>query len=88
MSIVVVCPSCSANIKAPDAAAGKRVKCPKCTSTIQVPTAETPPPAFDDFTDDAPPVAAPRGGAVQPYEKEEADEPAAPPAPPPADWRS
>jgi predicted Zn finger-like uncharacterized protein len=85
MSIVVTCPSCSANIKAPDAAAGKRVKCPKCTSTIEVPAAAPPPSAFDDFTDDAPPVSA-KGGAVQPYEKEDAD--AAPPPPPPADWES
>ncbi len=86
MSIVVTCPSCSANIKAPDAAAGKRVKCPKCTSTIEVPAAAPPPPVFDDFTDDAPPVSA-KGGAVQPYEKEGADD-AAPPPPPPADWES
>jgi predicted Zn finger-like uncharacterized protein len=89
MSIVVTCPSCSANIKAPDAAAGKRVKCPKCTSTIAVPAAAPPPAAFDEFTDDAPPVSA-KGGAVQPYEKEEAadDAPAPPPPPPPADWES
>ena len=53
MSIVVTCPSCSANIKAPDAAAGNAVKCPKCTSTIEVPAPE-PPPAFDDFTDEPP----------------------------------
>ena len=87
MSIVVTCPGCSANMKAPDAAAGKRVKCPKCTSTIEVPSAAPPPPAFDDFTDDPTPVA--RGGAVQPFEREEADDaPAAPPPPPPADWVS
>ena len=89
MSIVVTCPSCAANIKAPDAAAGKKVKCPKCTSTIAVPAA-APPPVFDDFTDDAPPPVSAKGGAVQPYVKDEAadDAPAAPPPPPPADWVS
>jgi hypothetical protein len=90
MSIVVTCPSCSVSLKAPDAAAGKRVKCPKCTSTIEVPAAAPPPSAFDEFTDEAPPVSA-KGGALQPYEKEEeADDAAsaAPPSPPPADWES
>jgi len=89
MSIVVTCPSCSATLKAPDAAAGKRLKCPKCTSTIEVPVA-APPPVFDDFTDEAPPVSA-KGGAVQPYVKEEAADdaaPAAPPPPPPSDWEN
>jgi predicted Zn finger-like uncharacterized protein len=85
MSIAVTCPSCSANIKAPDAAAGKRVKCPKCTSTITVPAAEAPP-VFDDFTDDAPPAAV-KGGALQPYNKEMSEDEAAA-APPPADWES
>jgi TM2 domain-containing membrane protein YozV len=90
MSIVVTCPSCSVSLKAPDAAAGKRVKCPKCTSTIEVPAAAPPPSAFDEFTDEAPAVSA-KGGALQPYEKEEeADDAAsaAPPSPPPADWES
>jgi TM2 domain-containing membrane protein YozV len=64
MPIVVTCPSCSANLKAPDAAAGKRVKCPKCTSTIEVPAAELPPVLEEEFTDEAPPISA-RGGAVQ-----------------------
>lgn len=83
MSIAITCPSCSANIKAPDAAAGKRVKCPKCTSTIEVPAPE-PPPAFDDFTDEPPPPVPVRGGAMQPREREE---PTSFP-PPPADWES
>jgi TM2 domain-containing membrane protein YozV len=88
MSIVVTCPSCSATLKAPDAAAGKRLKCPKCTSTIEVPVA-APPPVFDEFTDLAPPVSA-KGGALQPYVKEEAadEAAAAPPPPPPSDWES
>ena len=37
MSIRVSCPSCTAIIKAPDAAAGKRAKCPKCGTAIQIP---------------------------------------------------
>jgi TM2 domain-containing membrane protein YozV len=72
MPIVVTCPSCSANLKAPDAAAGKRVKCPKCTSTIEVPAAELPLVLEDDFTDEAPPVSA-RGGAVQRRTRESGD---------------
>lgn len=38
MSIPVVCPSCSAKLNAPDAAAGKKVKCPKtgCGAYIEV----------------------------------------------------
>jgi predicted Zn finger-like uncharacterized protein len=83
MSIVVTCPNCSANIKAPDAAAGKRVKCPKCTSTIEVPAAELPPVLEEEFTDEAPPIAA-KGGAMQPRETEAG---AGFPEPPP-DWQS
>ncbi len=40
MSIPVKCPSCSAKMNAPDAAAGKRVKCPKCAAAILVPAVE------------------------------------------------
>jgi TM2 domain-containing membrane protein YozV len=83
MPIVVTCPSCSANLKAPDAAAGKRVKCPKCTSTIEVPAAELPLVLEDDFTDEAPPVSA-RGGAVQ---RRATEAGAGFPEPPP-DWQS
>jgi len=83
MPIVVTCPSCSANLKAPDAAAGKRVKCPKCTSTIEVPAAELPPVLVEEFTDEAPPVAA-RGGAVQ---RRATEAGGGFPEPPP-DWQS
>ena len=61
MPIVVTCPSCSATLRAPDAAAGKRVKCSKCTSTIEVPADDLPPVLEEDFTDERralPPAAA------------------------------
>ncbi len=45
MPIEVSCPSCSHRLRAPDTAAGKRVKCPKCKSVIQVPAAESAPAA-------------------------------------------
>ncbi len=72
----VVCPSCSASLTAPDSAAGKRVKCPKCTSTIEVPAADLPHVMEDDFTDEAPHVAA-RGDVRRPAR--EADDDYAPP---------
>jgi len=34
MPFTVVCPSCSARIKAPDTAVGKTVKCPKCSNPM------------------------------------------------------
>lgn len=57
MPIAVAC-SCGVKLKAPDAAAGKRVKCPKCGSPVSVPV---PAPAsdFEMVDDDPPPVAAP-----------------------------
>ncbi len=54
MPIVVVCP-CGAKLKAPDAAAGKRVKCPKCASPLAVPAAEA---DFEEVEDDVPPPVA------------------------------
>jgi hypothetical protein len=36
MPIDVQCPNCSATLRAPDAAAGKKVKCPKCEAIIPV----------------------------------------------------
>lgn len=57
MPIAVAC-SCGVKLKAPDAAAGKRVKCPKCGNPVSVPV---PAPA-DDFEmvdDDPPPAPAP-----------------------------
>jgi hypothetical protein len=37
MPISVECPTCAARLKAPDAAAGKRVPCPKCRGVVIVP---------------------------------------------------
>ena len=37
MPLQVVCPGCSAKLKAPDTAAGKKTKCPKCQAVISVP---------------------------------------------------
>lgn len=37
MPLQVVCPSCTAKLRAPDTAAGKKTKCPKCQAVIAVP---------------------------------------------------
>jgi uncharacterized Tic20 family protein len=37
MPISVACPTCGTKLKAPDSAAGKKVKCPKCNILIEVP---------------------------------------------------
>ncbi|MFO0846366.1 MAG: hypothetical protein U0797_29020 [Gemmataceae bacterium] len=37
MPIPVVCPSCSAKLKAPDRAAGGKMSCPKCDEPVRVP---------------------------------------------------
>jgi hypothetical protein len=50
MPITVAC-SCGAKLRAPDAAAGKRVKCPKCGSPVPVPAAD----ADFEVIDDPPP---------------------------------
>ncbi len=39
MPIPVVCGSCQVNLRAPDAAAGKKVKCKNCQAIIAVPVA-------------------------------------------------
>jgi hypothetical protein len=39
MPIDIVCPSCGKRLKAPDTAAGKRVKCPQCSAAVPVPAA-------------------------------------------------
>jgi hypothetical protein len=41
MPIEIACPGCGKQLKAPDAAAGKRVKCPQCATVVPVPA---PPP--------------------------------------------
>lgn len=47
MPIALTCPTCSTKLKAPDAAAGRKLKCPKCAAVIAVPpaSANRPPPA-------------------------------------------
>lgn len=50
MPIAIACPSCGAKMKAPDEAAGRKVKCPKCSTPLVVPT----------VTLDEPPAPAPR----------------------------
>lgn len=54
MPITVAC-SCGAKLRAPDAAAGKRVKCPKCGTPVAVPAAEA---DFEVVDDDPPPTPA------------------------------
>jgi DNA-directed RNA polymerase subunit M/transcription elongation factor TFIIS len=41
MAIPVVCPVCTARLKVPDSAAGKRLQCPKCEESIPVPRSST-----------------------------------------------
>jgi len=40
--IEIACPTCGRRLRAPDSAAGKRVKCPKCEAAIQVPARAQP----------------------------------------------
>lgn len=42
MPLSVVCDSCHAKLKAPNAGAGRRLKCPKCSTLIHVPPLEVP----------------------------------------------
>ncbi|HEY1186659.1 MAG TPA: hypothetical protein VGE74_03330 [Gemmata sp.] len=70
MPIPVVCSNCSAELNAPDTAAGKRLKCPKCQAVCPVPG-----PAFEVVDDPAPPAAPPEvAGARAPKGRAPADE--------------
>jgi hypothetical protein len=40
MPILITCANCSTRMKAPDSAAGKKVKCPKCATLVIVPFSE------------------------------------------------
>src|SRR5437870_3534086 len=61
MPILVVCPSCSAKLRAPDAIAGRKIKCPKCGTRVVVPT-----PARES----APPPTPAKGWGFEAIEKE------------------
>ncbi len=66
MPIVVTCPSCSATLKAPDNAAGRKLKCPKCTSVIEVPAAAPPPVVQEEIVEDLPASAIQAADAPMP----------------------
>src|SRR5262245_37548191 len=44
MSLVIDCPNCSSQFKAPDRVAGRSVRCLKCNTSIDVPSLQTAPP--------------------------------------------
>ncbi len=52
MPIKLTCPTCTAQMNAPDAAAGKRVKCPKCQKVLVVPELVIEAPAFEVVEDE------------------------------------
>jgi hypothetical protein len=58
MPIPVNCPSCGTGLKAPDSAAGKKVKCPKCATPFPVPNPGEEPMAVTAAAP-APPVVRP-----------------------------
>jgi len=53
MPIPVVCGSCQVNLRAPDAAAGKKVKCKNCQAIIAVPIPVLVPDSDFEFVDPA-----------------------------------
>lgn len=88
MAIEFNCPYCTASVRVPDTAGGKRGTCPKCQSKIIVPKIEPPKPAEPE----SPPPAAPPQLPVHeelPEATELVEEPAStgkpgpPPLPPP-----
>jgi TM2 domain-containing membrane protein YozV len=87
MPIVVTCPGCSTTLKAPDAAAGKKVKCPKCTSAVPVPAADSPPVIEEDEVVEEAPAAPRRSSGAVSTRRREAEVEAGPDEPPP-DWQS
>jgi predicted Zn finger-like uncharacterized protein len=52
MPLAVTCPACQANLKVPDAFAGRKVKCPKCAQQMIVETAAPTADVVADETDD------------------------------------
>jgi hypothetical protein len=63
MPITVLCPSCSAKLNAPDAAAGKKVKCPRCQSLMVVPQPAAEPLDFEVVEEESPRPSAPAAAA-------------------------
>jgi hypothetical protein len=65
MSITVSCPACSAKLKAPDQAAGHKLKCPGCGERVRVPgqKAAPPGPAAAKPAEVAPPRPKPAAAA-------------------------
>jgi len=49
MPITVACPSCRKALKAPDNAAGRKVKCPGCGSALIIPAPQMPAAPFEDL---------------------------------------
>ena len=64
MPIMVSCPGCSTQLKAPDNAAGRQIQCPKCQTAIMVPAAQGAP----GVAPQAPPPVAEQGGGGVPGE--------------------
>src|SRR5262245_12569458 len=62
MPIPVSCPSCGTGLKAPDTAAGRRVKCPKCATPFAVPAVGE----AAAFQAPPPPPSRPRQAAAPP----------------------
>lgn len=54
MSITVACPSCRKALKAPDNAAGRKVKCPKCGTVLIIPAPQQIAAPFEDLSPPAP----------------------------------
>jgi len=59
MPIVVQCSGCGSKFRAPDEAAGKRVKCPKCSAMIEVKSGQPQQPAHPHVTAEIGSRAAP-----------------------------
>lgn len=59
MPITVACPSCRKALKAPDNAAGRKVKCPGCGTALAIPAPQTAAP-FGDLSVPTPPTPRPR----------------------------
>lgn len=86
MPIPVSCAACNAKLKAPDPAAGRKLKCPACGQPVPVPARgaarATPPPASRPVRVPPKPPVAPKEVPDVDFLEEVEDEPASP-APPP-----